>query len=182
MNATTPHQATGNFLLNERGGITYSPHMPIGQIEARSNLLADVRVLADATADLCAAHRNFWPHPYPVPEDVHCALLAADYGLARVRDGKLKRLAEQDTAPAIKPDQHKPVDGPAHYRIDLSDLIHIADAATELDTMRAFLVDQHSEQQRIGHIVKRIYDLVEKAAGQHAQAIFDKPRPSRSAP
>ena len=158
-------QPSGNFALNDRGGVTYRPHMPLGKIDVRSELLADVRVLADATHDLCAAHRNFWPQPYPVPEDVQCALLGADYGLARVRAGTLKRLAEQDTAPTPPPMQ---------YRVDLADLIHIADAATELDAARAFLVDQHSEQLRISAIVERLYDLVEKAAGQHAEAIFGK--------
>jgi len=63
---------------------------------------------------------------------------------------------------------------PMQYRVDLADLIHIADAATELDAARAFLVDQHSEQLRIGAIVERLVDLVEKAAGQHAHAIFGK--------
>lgn len=154
---------SGNFMLNDHGGVTYVSHAMAGAPTPRSDLLADVRVLADATHDLCAAHRNFWPERYPVPEDVHCALLAADYGLARVRGGTLRRLAAQDTASAP----------PAQYRVDLADLVHIADAATELAAMRAFLVDQHGEQQRIGFIVKRLYDMVEKAAGGHG-AIFGK--------
>ncbi|KVW92636.1 hypothetical protein [Thiobacillus denitrificans] len=167
MNAAVPNSTARNFLLNDHGGVTYTPGRQPGKAEARSDLLADVRVLADATHDLCAAHRNFWPERYPVPEDVHCALLAADYGLARVRGGTLKRLAEQDTALYLPQPR---------YRVDLADLIHIADAAAELDAMRAFLIDQAGEQQRIASIVKRLHDLVEKAAGQHAHAIYGKPQ------
>lgn len=158
-------QPSGNYLCNDSGGITYIPHAPLAETHGRSSLLADVRALADATQDLCAAHHNFWPRPYPIPEDVYCALKAADYGLARVRSGTLRRLAEQDTAPA-------PALPCGVYGVTLADLIHIADAATELDALRAFFVDRPGEQQRIGGIVKRLYDLTEKAAGQHAHAIF----------
>lgn len=162
---TTPEgQPSGNFHLNERGGVTYTPGQQIGH-KARSELLADVRVLADATHDLCAAHRNFWPHPYPIPEDVHCALLAADYGLARVRAGTLRRLAEQDTAPAVTV-RPAPI-GQLRQQVDLADLQLMADAAAELDAVKQFFVDRPDEQQRLGAMASRLHDIVERAAGAH---------------
>lgn len=85
-----------HFLLNDHGGVTYASQQAIGvEPSGRTETLADVRVLVDAMMDLIAAHRAFWPQPYPIPEDVHCALLGADYALARVRGGTLKRLAEK---------------------------------------------------------------------------------------
>lgn len=94
MNATTP-TTTPHFVANANGGVTYAEQQTIGaEQNARTETLADVRVLVDAMVDLIAAHRAFWPHPFPIPEDVHCALLGADYALARVRCGTLKRLAE----------------------------------------------------------------------------------------
>ena len=83
-----------NLIPNSRGGITYAATQRIGHPDARCEPLADVRVMVDAMQDLIAAHRAFWPLPFPVPEDVRCALLGADYALARVRCGTLKRLAE----------------------------------------------------------------------------------------
>jgi len=153
--------ASGNFHPNDRGGVTYTPGQRPGG-EARSDLLADVRVLADATHDLCAAHRNFWPERYPVPEDVHFALLAADYGLARVRAGALKRLAERDNAPTTVA-RPAPV-GQMRQRVDLADLMLIADAACELDDARQFYVDRPGEQQRLAAMVERMHDIVERAA------------------
>lgn len=154
--------ASGNFHPNDRGGITYTPSQRVGGGEVRSELLADVRVLADATHDLCVAHRNFWPDPYPVPDDVHCALLAADYGLARVRAGTLKRLAARDNAP------YQPLQP---SRVNLADLINIADAADEMNSMRRFYVDQPSEQKRIASMVERLRDIVERASGMDAGAL-----------
>lgn len=158
--------ASGNFHPNDRGGVTYTPSQRVDGGEARSELLADVRVLADATHDLCVAHRNFWPNPYPVPDDVHCALLAADYGLARVRAGTLKRLAERD---------HAPYQPPQPSRVNLADLINIADASDELDSMRRFYVDQPGEQERISRMVERLRDIVDRAAGMDAGALKSEP-------
>lgn len=148
--------ASGNFRPNGEGGLTYTPSRRSGGDEARSELLADVRVLADATRDLCAAHRNFWPD-FPMPQDVHHALLAADYGLARVRGGMLKRLARQDYA---------------NYRVDLADLIQIAEAAAEIDETRQFYVDRPGEQRRLAAMVARLHDIAERAAGAHQDAIY----------
>ena len=165
--ADNMHTSSGNFLCNDSGGVTYAPDMQPQQREDRSEILADVRALADATHDLCAAHRNFWPKPYPIPEDVHCALMAANYGLERVRSGTLKRLASLDTTPS----QPLP---PVQYSVDLADLVHIADATCELDEMRRFYVDRPDEQGRISTIVARLHDIVERAAGQHAALIFTR--------
>lgn len=159
-------QPSGNYICNDRGGITYMPNAMFADHEGRSSLLADVRALADATHDLCAAHHNFWPRPYPIPEDVHCALMAANYGLERVRSGTLRRLAEQDAHPPAAPH--------GTYSISLADLIHIADAATELDGLRAFLVDQPGEQHRVANRAQHLRDLIQRAAGQHTHAIFGK--------
>lgn len=147
---------TRNFHLNDRGGVTYAPAVRFGKPDARSELLADVRVLADATHDLCAAHRAFWPLEFPVPVDVRCALLGADYGLARVRGGSLRRLAEQDAAPGHNP--------PVRYSVDLADLQLIADVACELDGMRRFYVDRPDEQQRIAALAARLRDMIERVA------------------
>ncbi|MBD3812683.1 MAG: hypothetical protein IE917_10735 [Betaproteobacteria bacterium] len=85
-----------HFMRNDHGGVTYSSRQAIGpEPSGRTETLADVRVLVDAMMDLIAAHRAFWPEPFPIPEDVHCALLGADYALARVRGGTLKQLAEK---------------------------------------------------------------------------------------
>jgi hypothetical protein len=157
MNATAPHSATRNFLLNDHGGVTYAPRQYIGQPEARSDLLADVRALADATHDLCTAHRNFWPERYPVPEDVHCALLGADYGLARVRGGTLKRLAEQDTAPSVR---HEP----GTYSVTQADLIDIKDAIAHLETYRQMLVDQPGEQHLVQAYIQRLHGIIDRAS------------------
>lgn len=159
-----------NFFPNDRGGVTYAPSMQPGKSDARLRLLADVRVLVDATNELCAAHRNFWPERYPVPEDVHCAMLAADYGLARVRAGTLKRLAELDTAPAtvVRP---APVEQ-LRQTVDLADLILIADAACELDAAKQFYIDRPDEQQRLAAMVERLHNIVERAAGTQAAAIY----------
>lgn len=167
---TDAQAASGNFHPNDRGGVTYTPSQRTGGGEARSELLADVRVLADATHDLCAAHRNFWPERYPVPEDVHCALLAADYGLARVRAGTLKRLAERDMAPAIVV-RPAPVEQ-LRQSVDLADLMLIAEAAAELDDTKQFYVDRPDEQNRLAAMVERLHDIVERAAGAHAAAIY----------
>lgn len=161
---------SGNFHCNERGGVTYTPGQQIG-LKARSELLADVRVLADATKDLCAAHRNFWPQPYPIPEDVHCALLAADYGLARVRAGTLRRLAEQDTAPAVTV-RPAPI-GQLRQQVDLADLQLMADAAAELDDARQFYVDRPDEQARLKTMAELLKAIVERAAGGIATAALD---------
>lgn len=161
-------EASGNFHRNDRGGVTYTPSLQIGE-EARSELLADVRVLADATRDLCAAHRNFWPERYPVPEDVHCALLAADYGLARVRSGMLRRLAEQDNAPTLTVRQ-APL-GQMRQQVDLADLQLMADAAAELDDNQQFYVDRPDEQRRLAAMASRLRGIVERAVGDHAEAI-----------
>jgi hypothetical protein len=96
MNGENTINASRHFILNDAGGVTYTPSMQPSQDSGRNLLLADVRVLVAATQDLSQAHRECWPHPYPVPADVHCALLAADYAMARVRGGALRRLAEQD--------------------------------------------------------------------------------------
>lgn len=165
-NQSTP---SGNFFRNQHGGVTYTPSRIPGH-EARSDLLADVRVLADATHDLCAAHRNFWPQPYPVPEDVHCALMAANYGLARVRSGILKRLAEQDHAPDFRV-RPAPA-GKLRHQVDLADLQLMADAAAELDDARQFYVDRPDEQRRLDAMVERLHNIVERAAGAHAAAIY----------
>lgn len=145
-----------NFHRNDCGGVTYAPAQRVGQPEARSDLLADVRALADATHDLCAAHRNFWPQPHPIPEDVHCALLAADYGLARVRGGTLKRLAEQDSVLAL---HHEP-DG---AYLSTADLIEIRHAAGLLETCRTLLVDRPGEQQQLQRQAQTLREIVDRA-------------------
>jgi hypothetical protein len=157
MNGENTINANRHFVLNDVGGVTYTPSTQPGQDSGRNLLLADVRVLVAATQDLSQAHREFWPRPYPVPPDVHCALLSADYAMARVRGGALRRLAAQDF-PALST-------GPAvTYSIDLADLTLIADAAAELDGMRMFYVDQPGEQKRIAGIVERMRGMVERAA------------------
>ena len=84
-----------HFVMNDQGGVTYASRQAVGpEPSGRTETLADVRVLVDAMDDLIKAHRAFWPERYPVPEDVHCALMGADYALERVRGGTLKRLAE----------------------------------------------------------------------------------------
>lgn len=137
--------------------------------EARTDQLADVRVLADATAELCAAHRNFWPERYPVPEDVHHALTAAEYGMARVRRGTLRRLAEQ-TAPVdtVRP---RPIEQ-LRQTVDLADLMLIADAAAELDALKMHTVDRADELGRITRLVETLHDMVERIAGAHAACIY----------
>ncbi|MCK9386108.1 MAG: hypothetical protein M0Q15_15975 [Nevskia sp.] len=90
------NESPRHFIKNDRGGITYVSQQPFGTSPfRRTDSLADVRVLVDAMKDLIAAHRAFWPNPYPVPEDVHCALLGADYALARVRGGTLRQFSEE---------------------------------------------------------------------------------------
>jgi hypothetical protein len=89
------HNSSRHFVANDRGGVTYVPRQSVGTAPiARSESLADVRVLVDAMEDLVKAHHAFWPKPYPIPEDVHCALLGANYALARVRAGTLRKFAE----------------------------------------------------------------------------------------
>lgn len=167
-----PHLPSGNFHRNDRGGVTYAARHAPGA-DARSDLLADVRVLADATHDLCAAHRNFWPQPYPVPEDVQCALLAADYGLARVRSGALRRLAEHDTPPRTP--------ATASARMSTADLIEIKQAAILLETCRALLVDRPDDQQQLQRQALTLRTIVDRATEQAWGMKLDLPR-GRSLP
>lgn len=84
-----------SFVRNDSGGVTYASRQVIGvEPLRRTEPLADVRVMVDAMDDLTKALRAFWPRPYPIPEDVYCALLGADYALARVRGGVLRKMAE----------------------------------------------------------------------------------------
>ena len=159
---------SGNFICNDRGGVTYVSGPPTSSdMRNRSDLLADVRVLADATHDLCVAHHRFWPQPYPIPEDVYCALKAADYGLARVRGGTLKRLAELD----IRPQQTTP---PNCYQVTLADLVNIVDATHLLESYRQMLVDNPAEQAHVHTYLKRLLSIVAVASEQHAALVYGK--------
>ena len=92
---TTTANEQRHFISNDQGGVTHVSRQSVGTTPiARSESLADVRVLVDAMEDLVNAHRAFWPKPYPIPEDVNCALLGADYALARVRSGCLRKIAQ----------------------------------------------------------------------------------------
>ncbi len=150
----------GNYILNDLGGVTWVPEQRVGEPEARSDILADVRALADATHELCAAHHESWPLPYPKPERIHCALLAADYGLARVRRGTLRRLAKLDTGALEK--------HPREYMVDTADLMHIQDAINELIASQQFHVDQPDVQARVNITAMRLKIILEKAGRQHA--------------
>ena len=61
---------------------------------------------------------------------------------------------------------------PVTYPVSLADLVTIADAASELDGMRMFYVDQPVEQDRISSVVQRLHDMVERAAVHDAVLIF----------
>ena len=85
-----------HFTLNSLGGVTYATRLTLDlPRDRRVDPLADVRVLVDAMQDLIAEHRRYWQLAYPIPQELHCALLGADYALARVRAGTLKRLGEE---------------------------------------------------------------------------------------
>lgn len=58
------------------------------------------------------------------------------------------------------------------YPVALADLIYIADAACELDIAKQFYVDRPDEQQHLTAIVNRLHDIVERAAGAEAAAIY----------
>lgn len=149
----------GNYILNDLGGVTWVPEQRVGEPEARSDILADVRALADATHELCAAHHESWPLPYPKPERIHCALLAADYGLMRVRSGMLRRLAQLDTGVVAS---HM-----REYVVDTADLIHIQDAINELVASLQFHVDQLDVQARVKTTAMRLRSIVENAGRQY---------------
>lgn len=61
---------------------------------------------------------------------------------------------------------------PVTYPVNLADLITIADAARELDAMRAHYVDQPDEQQHIGRRAKQLNDIVARAALGDAVLIY----------
>lgn len=61
---------------------------------------------------------------------------------------------------------------PVTYPVHLADLIHIADAAAELDGMRMFYVDRPDEQQRISAMVDQLHSMVERAAVHDAVLIY----------
>jgi hypothetical protein len=145
------------FIPNDRGDITYAPKQRIVGPEYRSRLLGDVRALADATAELCQALRNFWPGRYPVPEDVNIALLAADYGMSRVRGGALRRLAELDTG--------LPAAACGHY-IGTDDLALLADIKAEIieyfdSSVRRNLPQQQEHLRRMADGLGRIIEAGE---------------------
>jgi len=127
--------------------------------DSESTVVADVRALADATHELCAAHHESWPLPYPKPERIHCALLAADYGLARVRSGMLRRLAQLDTGVMASM--------PREYAVGMEDLIYIQDAINELVASLQFHVDQPDVQARVKTTAMRLRSIVENAGRQY---------------
>jgi hypothetical protein len=83
-----------NLLRNDYGGIAYASTQILGHEEQRSEVLADVRVVADGLQELCVEIRKSWPERYPMPADLDAILKFQDYALARLRAGSLKLLAE----------------------------------------------------------------------------------------
>jgi hypothetical protein len=83
-----------NLLLNDQGGVTYASQQLVSQEDQRSEVLADVRVVADGLQELCAEIRKSWPERYPMPADLDAILKFQDYALARLRAGSLRMLAE----------------------------------------------------------------------------------------
>ena len=56
--------------------------------------------------------------------------------------------------------------------ITLADLIAIADAACELRIMQDYYVDQPDEQALIRRRVEQLHNILERAAGEHAERIY----------
>lgn len=83
-----------NLHRNDQGGITYASQQRVGQMDQRSEILTDVRMVCDGLNELCAKIRESWPERYPMPEDLDAMLRFQDYALAKVRGGTLKRFAE----------------------------------------------------------------------------------------
>lgn len=61
---------------------------------------------------------------------------------------------------------------PVIYPVTLADLTTMADAASELDGMRMFYVDQPGEQERIARMATALHDIVERAAAHDAELIY----------
>ena len=66
---------------------------------------------------------------------------------------------------------------PVTYRVDLSDLCSIADAACELDAYKDRITDQPDDHSRIVEMVERLHDLVERAAGMDGHLIYGEGQP-----
>ena len=56
--------------------------------------------------------------------------------------------------------------------LTLADLFAIADAACELDIMQVYYVDQPDEQAIIRRRVEQLHNILERAAGEHAERIY----------
>lgn len=62
---------------------------------------------------------------------------------------------------------------PITYQVNLADLILFADAAGELDTLKNYVdLERPEETQRIGTLVERMHDAIERAAGADGCQIY----------
>ena len=80
--------------MNEHGGITYASQQMVGQIDQRTEILADVRQTVDGLTELCAKVRESWPAHIPMPQDLNALMCFQDFVIARVRNGSLQRFAK----------------------------------------------------------------------------------------
>lgn len=58
------------------------------------------------------------------------------------------------------------------YPVSLADLVAFADCAATLDSIKGCLVDKPAEIDLINAQVQRVYDAIERSAGDDAARIF----------
>jgi hypothetical protein len=82
------------LFANDRGGLTYARAHKIDGMELRSDYLEDVRMLADHVNELVEYIMAEWPKRGPIPDELAMRLKFNELAIARLRSGKLKKLAE----------------------------------------------------------------------------------------
>lgn len=97
MNAA-PAPDIGPYTQNEirrEGGAPFC-HYPYGRDDRTENLEA-IRYTVLTMKDLVEAIQNSWPLDRPIPQDLQDKLSFAVFAIERVRNGKLRRMAEART-------------------------------------------------------------------------------------